>query len=479
MSQAALRAVRNAGEFGASTDAETEADADADATTLLGAAASAANASLPPLLMPLTPRRMLRVLSGVHTGAESEMQAERVLVGNLENECDVVLDAGMPERHACLVRASADGWTVLAIAGDLWVGEDYLEAQQTRAITSGLVITLGRVAFCVADPDRIDWATVKPPFNLVKPDPAGELPHAALLPARPASMQMWRTVKLAAGVGIGALVLASAGAYLAQAWAVRKPGAEAEAQKLRADQAMVSALPFGKEVTLLRHPEVPNRVLVQGYVPQRAQIPALQAALQSAETDAELRLAPIDELSADLARRFEGSAPDRIRYDTQGRFVVSSVSESVVTHDRQARRTFQELPAVLGLDLLVNDLHDDKNQPLLVKYLRSTERPGDLVVTNLDAALGRRPFTVQELRLGAMPSVVLDDGLRYFTGAKLPDGGVITGIEPLRLLVTRKGGIESVVSLADVPRIDAPASLLPRVSARPDTARDAPKNQRK
>lgn len=451
----------------------------ADAATLTGTAAQAAQASPPLLQAPRGPRRLLRVLSGVHTGAESEMQAERALVGNLENECDVVLDAGTPERHACLVRASADGWTVLAIAGDLWVGEDYLEAQQTRPITSGLVITLGRVAFCVADPDRIDWATVKPPFNLVKPDPAGALPHSALLPARPASMQKWRAVKLAAGVGIGALVLASAGAYLTQAWAIRKPGAEAEAQKLKADQAMVSALPFGKEVTLLRHPETPNRVLVQGYVPQRAQIPALQAALQLAETDAELRLAPVDELSADLVRRFEGSTPDRIRYDTQGRFVVSSVSDAVVVHDRQARRTFQEVPAVLGLDLLVNDLHDDKNQPVMVKYLRSTERPGDLVVSNLDAALGRRPFTVQELRLGAMPSVVLDDGLRYFAGAKLPDGGVITGIEPQRLLVTRKGGIESVVSLADVPRIDAPAPLLPRATARQNAMRDAPKNQRK
>ena len=470
MSQAALRAVRNEQVAGA----PTEVDANVSNNTVT----PAADASVP-LAAPRAPRRLLRVLSGVHTGAESEMHAERALVGNLENECDVVLDAGTPERHACLVRASSDGWTVLAIAGDLWVGEDYLESQQTRAISSGLVITLGRVAFCIADPDRIDWAAVKPPFNLIKPDPAGALPHAALLPARPASMQKWRAVKLAAGVGIGVLVLASAGAYLAQAWAVRKPSAEAEAQKLKADQIMVSAMPFGKEVTLLRHPETPSRVLVQGYVPQRAQIPALQAALQAAETDAELRLAPVDELSADLVRRFEGSTPDRIRYDLQGRFVLSSVSDAVVTHDRQARQTFQEMPAVLGLDLLVNDLHDDKNQPVMVKYMRSTERPGDLLVSNLDAALGRRPFTVQELRLGAMPSVVLNDGLRYFAGAKLPDGGVITGIEPERLLVTRKGGIESVVSLADVPRVGAPASLSARAVDRPGTTQDGPKNRRK
>ena len=470
MSQAALRSVRNEQVAGA----PTEADAKPSNSTVT----PAADASVP-LSAPRPPRRLLRVLSGVHTGAESEMHAERALVGNLENECDVVLDAGTPERHACLVRASSDGWTVLAIAGDLWVGEDYLESQQTRAISSGLVITLGRVAFCIADPDRIDWATVKPPFNLSKPDPNGELPHAALLPARPASMQRWRAVKLAAGVGIGVLVLASAGAYLAQAWAVRKPSAEAEAQKLKADQIMVSAMPFGKEVTLLRHPETPNRVLVQGYVPQRAQIPALKAALQASETDAELRLAPVDELSADLVRRFEGSTQDRIRYDTQGRFVISSVSDAVVTHDRQARQTFQEVPAVLGLDLVVNDLHDDKNQPVMVKYMRSTERPGDLLVTNLDAALGRRPFTVQEVRLGAMPSVVLNDGLRYFAGAKLPDGGVITGIEPERLLVTRKGGVESVVSLADVPRVGAPASLSARAVDRSGTTQDAPKNRRK
>ena len=440
---------------------------------------AAAVAAAAPTAPATARRRVLRVLSGVHTGAESEMHAERALVGNLEDECDVVLDVGTPERHACLLRVSPDGWTVLAIAGDLWVGETHLGAQQTRAITSGLVVTLGRVAFCVADPDRIDWATVKPPLNLVKPDPAGALPHAALLPARADSLQKWRAVKLAAGVGIGALVLASASAYLAQAWAVRKPSAEAEAHKLKADQAMVHALPFGKEVSLLPHPETPNRVLVLGYVPQRAQIAALQAALQSAETDAELRLAPVDELSADLVRRFEGSTPERIRYDNEGHFVISTVSATVATHDRQARRTFQEVPAVRGLALRVADLQDDTNQPLTVKYQRSTERPGDLVVSNLDEALSPRPFTVQELRLGTMPSVVLGDGLRYFAGATLPGGGVVTDINEQRLRITRKGGIESLVSLADVPRIDVPPALQPRVAARPGTPREAAKNQRK
>ena len=70
--------------------------------------------------------RVLRMLSGPHTGAESELTGERLLIGNLESECDIVIDVSRPERHICLVRVSTDGWTVLGIAGDLWVVRDFV-----------------------------------------------------------------------------------------------------------------------------------------------------------------------------------------------------------------------------------------------------------------------------------------------------------------------------------------------------------------
>jgi Inner membrane component of T3SS, periplasmic domain len=94
----------------------------------------------------------------------------------------------------------------------------------------------------------------------------------------------------------------------------------------------------------------------------------------------------------------------------------------------------------------------------VVKYARSPEHPSDVAVTNLDSALGRKPFTVRELRMGELPSVVLDDGMRYFTGAKLPDGSSVKSIAEDRMVVIRAHGVESSLSLVDAPRSKAAES---------------------
>jgi Inner membrane component of T3SS, cytoplasmic domain/Inner membrane component of T3SS, periplasmic domain len=393
-------------------------------------------------------KRVLRMLTGTHTGAESELHSDRLLIGNLESECDVVLDVSRPERHICLVRASSDGWTVLSIAGDLWVGDSYVEAQHTRDIASGMVLTLGRVAFCIANTVEIDWASIKVPTNLSKPEAAGPVPIAVLPPSGPAKLHKWHALKFACGIGVAALTMASAGAYLTSAWTLRTPAAEEAVARIKAHQAMVKALPYGKELQVQALPEVgaPNRELVQGYLPKREQVRALERALREAEVDAEFRIHAIDDMSVELARRFERIKASDIRYDTQGRFVIDSKSATLDLHDRQARQTLQEVPAVAGLSLSVADVLDPAGKPIVVRYERSTDRPGDITVTELDVIRQRLNFHVREMRLGTVPSIVLDNGMRYFEGATLPDSSVLKRISATELVVTQGRG-ERIIPL--------------------------------
>ena len=44
-------------------------------------------------------------------------------------------------------------------------------------------------------------------------------------------------------------------------------------------------------------------------------------------------------------------------------------------------------------------------------------------------------YEVREIRLGALPSVVLDNGTRYFEGSDLPGGALLLDIQPSHLLV--------------------------------------------
>lgn len=403
---------------------------------------------------PSESRRVLRVLSGLNAGAQCEVHEDRVLVGNIEGECDVVLDVTRPERHACLVRAAADGWTVLAIAGDLWVEREYVEPQQTCPIAPGLVITLGRVSFGLGHPDHVDWDAMAPYADLERPTPAGPV-RQATLPAAPAPVaQRWRAVQLATGLGLGALVLSAAATYVSQALATSTPS-DVEAQAaLQADKAQVASLPWASEVTVSPHPDKPGRVLLEGYVQSQTQLAELSSRLHAvgAHPRAELRLAAVDALSADLLRRFElKDSPQKLRYVERGQFSLTTVQGEVPQRDRQARIVMQEMPHVRALALQVDEALDAQGKPLVVRYARSDERPGDLKIENLESATSLRRFVVVEMRLGTLPSVVLDSGGRYFTGAKLPDGSTLTAISAGRLVVASAQGVEQVVTLPEVP----------------------------
>lgn len=393
-------------------------------------------------------RRVLRVLSGAHAGAQSTLLEERVLVGNLQGECDIVLDVTRTERHACLVRTSADGWAVLGIAGDLWVERHYVEPQQTCPITPGQVITLGRVSFSLGDPDKINWDALSPPLELQRPTPTGPLPQAPLPVAPEAVLQRWHALRLASGLGLGVLVLTAAGVYATQTLATQAPRAAQAQQRLQAEQARLAALPWAREVNLSPHPERPGRVLAQGYVPKRAQLAELTGLLRQQDAQTDIRVVAVDRLAGELLKRFDlDKSPERLRYEAMGRFTLSTPSRQLVQHDAQARVVLQELPAVQGLVLDVEEAQGPDGQPLRVRYSRSTDKPGDLEVSPADPArLARRPV-VQELRLGALPSVVLDNGVRYFIGAVLPDGSRLQGIQADRLIVVPPQGGERVVML--------------------------------
>jgi hypothetical protein len=395
-------------------------------------------------------RCVLRVLTGDHAGAESEIVSDRVLIGNLEHECDIVLDVKSQGRHACLVRVSDDGWTVLAIAGELWLDEAYIAPQQTCMLRPGQVLTLGRVALCLADPDTIDWAQVRVPRELAKPEVEGPVPHAPLLPNPTAMRRRWQALKLVAGLGTGGLVLVSAAAYLSQAWVVRDIGPQAEAARLQADRALVGSLPFTREVSVIPHPEQPRKLLLQGYVPERQQLALLDTTLQRIGTTAELRVHAVDALGDELGRRFDGMLRQQVRYEQQGRYELETALERLPLHDRQARVTLQEMPAINGLALKTVDVQGPDGKPVVVRYERSSERPGDLVVSHLDDALGRKPVKVLEVRLGELPSVVLEDGMRYFVDARLPDGSTIASIDAQRLVLRFPSGSEREVAFERV-----------------------------
>jgi hypothetical protein len=417
---------------------------------------------------------VLRVLSGMQKGAQVRMRQSRLLVGNLQSECDAVLDVGRAEQHACLVRASKDGWTVLSIAGDLWVGETWVAPQQTQEIFSGDVLTLGEVSFCIADTTTIDWDDVELPAHRQVARAAS--PARPTKPARPVPLlQRWfqrapdeasalppsqrprraRTGPrlLVALLMLSGLAVGGAGVYLV---ATTTPVASAPTgvppNMVAKAQAALARLPGASELTVHADPHNPRRVFLDGYLPERQQTAALDAALRPQGIEADHRWTAIDEFKLDLARRLELSngqqnGLSKLSYASQGRFVVVESSARMERLDTLIRRVLQDVPAVLAIDLRLSDQTRDKlsmeegadaGSPIVIRYARASDAPGGVAVSGMDQLLPVQKlqrYDVREVRQGNLPSIVLDNGARYFEGSSLPGGAQLVRIQPGRLTV--------------------------------------------
>lgn len=406
----------------------------------------------PAVSAPPAARAVLRVLNGEHAGAETAIDEERLLVGNDLSECDLILDVKANGFHACLLRLGDEGWTVLSVAGDLWLERNHVGPGRVNALKPLQVLTLGRVAFAVAMPGTpVEWSSLRPPDGLLKPAGDGWLPQLSLPASAPLAIKVGHGLRLAAGLGVVALVIGGVWQYATEAWTAASAAPATMQRTLQAMRQELSALPFAREVTLQLHPEAPGRLLAQGYILERAQLKDLSAALQPVST--ELRVQVIAELKAALLQRLLGIGAQDLRYEGAGRFEARSSPQQLKAHDRAARAALQELPALAGLVLKVENLPGGDGQPVLLRYERSASRGGDLLVSNVEEVLARLPrqqaFTVKEVRLGRTPSVLLSDGRRYFEGARLPGGVRLESVTPTALVVVDATGTAREVPLGE------------------------------
>lgn len=420
------------------------------------------------------PALVLRVLTGVQMGSQAPVRYHRVLVGNLESECDVVLDVGHTEKHACLVRVGKDGWTVLSVAGDLWVGDAWVEPQQTRDLVSGDVLTLGEVSFCLANTATVDWERVQVPSQREASKaasrlaaPAGAARRAVGGPgkaapggtrnvspsaashegSRPPASESGSRWLLGLLLLVG-LIMAAAAAY----WGFTGQGKPQPPVVLpdlvTQTKGALAGVSWSRELTLQPDPHHPRRILLAGYLPERARASALEAALQREGIEAEHRWVAIDEVKTDLSRRLGlvEDASDVLRYTGQGRFLMEESAANASRFDPLVRRAIQDTSAVRAIDVQLRDQPResasvdegiDGGSPLVIQYVRADGAPDGVSVKGLELLqpLRKWSFDVREVRLGGLPSVVLSDGARYFEGSTLPGGAVLTKIQARHLLL--------------------------------------------
>jgi hypothetical protein len=201
---------------------------------------------------------------------------------------------------------------------------------------------------------------------------------------------------------------------------------------------------------LALQPASQDRYRLVGYVEDASQADAIEAALQRHGIGFDARWTAVDGLRQALAERVAlpaGQPASALRYEGRGIFALTAAGASAQRVDELARAAMTALPAVQGLVVELTPQATDPEAGELRPRRWQYRREGDLlrVNGNVPPSAGGWHGAVREVRREALPSIVLEDGARYFEGATLPGGAVLDAITEHRLLLRVDGGLQELI----------------------------------
>ncbi|HEY0178369.1 MAG TPA: FHA domain-containing protein [Dokdonella sp.] len=350
----------------------------------------------------------LRVLSGVHVGAERKLPERCVLVIGSADDCDLIFTDDGVAGHHCIVDYARGAISIRAMDADVRVDEQIVHPGDPQTVAAFALVRIGGACFSFGPHWSERWQTL-----LAKIEP----PSTELVEAAPAAARRGGRIATL-GVAVG-LLLASGGALvLAQH---RAPPAQVAAPaKDRSDEAgaIVRELGLGG-VHVTRHDD--GSLGVQGYVENDGDLAALRGKLDAHGLKADVDVKSGARIAADISETFRmRNLHATTQWKGNGVVEVSGHFGDGKDLDEFVRsRTVQ-----------------DYNDKLNLK----------LVVENLDGAAPVQPVGVPDTKRirrivdGTDPYLVAVDNSRYYVGGKLPNGKTFVGIDNDEVLVRDEAG---------------------------------------
>lgn len=283
--------------------------------------------------------KVLRVLSGLHRGAEVPLAAEeRYIVGADAQAAVILCDRGVAARH-CLISIDAYGWTCRALDAPLSVGDRELGRGEAVGVEEFELIRCGAAAFSVG-PATGDWS-------------AAEL--ALRAPPRMTPLRALRSLQRLNPLALFATVLLGIVCVIGLAYAALSDGDEqpTPARVEAAREWLRSIAPDGSELTIGVDQSAYNNLLLSGYVRQGRELQALASASRSSRFNPRLDVYAVDELVASMVRVAQLSGlPCEPQYKVGGHLAcgVAVESEAAATRLRNAAR---DVPGLRSLDVRV------------------------------------------------------------------------------------------------------------------------------
>lgn len=337
--------------------------------------------------------RILRLIAGVHAGAERECRDGEVLLVGSGYDCDLVLADGEVGDHHCVLSFGRDSITVRAVAAPVRIDETTLAPGEARSVGVFVPIRLGEAALIAGERDDPRWRDIE----------GGRAQNEIRPPRAPRFNERFRVPLTAAGILVFALSVTIAVS------AVHAPEKTSAGAQRRALGGIIETLGLSEASVAVNGD---GQLEVDGVIPDAV---ALDALKQRAERQ---KLAP-----AIRARLGEDIAKDV-------REVLRLSRLNAQTHYLGGGRI-----AVRGHFPDPDRLAEVLNSPSMAAIPGLTEA----VVENLEPPPqpppAPEPFQIASIVTGSDPHIVGRDGAQYYRGAELPGMGKLLEIDAHVLLV--------------------------------------------
>lgn len=355
--------------------------------------------------------KQLRILGGLHRGAELPFAAlEHYVIGS-DAQCAVVLgDAGVAARH-CVIAGDDYGATLRAIDAPVSVAGRDVRPGEVVSLDDFQLVRCGEAVLGVG-PERGDWSAAQRALHAGTPvrlDVMGRLRRF-----NPYALFATLVFGLTSMIGLAYATLSDG--------AVELTHSHVEAARLW----LQSVAPKGSELVVGVEDAPGRQLLLSGYVLSGQQLRTLAAAARASEFEPRLAVHAIDELTDSMGRLAQQSGlPCDPQHKGAGHFACASPVASDASAAR-LRMLARDVPGVQSLDVRVV-------APVLAAAPPPVEQPAAQPPTPMQLT---RKFAVLMFR--DQRYLIGPYGERYVEGEQF-DGFKINRIEVDKVLFEREG----------------------------------------
>lgn len=282
--------------------------------------------------------KQVRILSGLHRGAEVTVASDEHCVIGSDPECSVVLfDPQVAPRH-CVLQEDEFGLTCRALDAAVTIDDRQIAAGEVAKLEDFALIRCGQAALSIG-PMQGDWS----------------IAERALSSPRIAPRQAVRSLRQLNPYALFATVLFGITCVIGLAYAALSDRSyELTPGRVEAARAWLRKIaPEGSELTIGADAAPSHELLLTGYVKDDAQLRSLLNATRGSEFAPRVEVYAVDEMTGSMERLLRlAELPCDLRYQGSGQFLCAEAVPSDTVAMR-LRTVARDVPGLRALHVSV------------------------------------------------------------------------------------------------------------------------------